>query len=91
MTLHGREYEVGVRELHDRLSEHLERVEHGATLIVTRRGRRIARLSSADLEDPLEDLVRRGLITAPTRARSPRSASVKASGSVSELVAGQRR
>jgi prevent-host-death family protein len=91
MTLQAREYEVGVRELHDRLSEHLERVEKGATVVVTRRGRPIARLSSADLEDPLEELVRRGLITAPKRARSPRRARVKATGSVSDLVAEQRR
>jgi prevent-host-death family protein len=90
MTLQTQEYEVGVRELHDRLSEHLERVEQGATLVVTRRGRRIARLSSTDLEDPVEELVRRGLISAPTRPRSPRRARVKATGSVSELVAEQR-
>ena len=80
-----------MRELHDRLSEHLERVEQGATLVVTRRGRRIARLSSTDLEDPLEDLVRRGLITGPTRARTSRRARVQATGSVSDLVADQRR
>jgi prevent-host-death family protein len=91
MTLLAREYEVGVRELHDRLSEHLERVERGATLVVTRRGRRIARLSSADMEDPVEDLFRRGLITAATRPRKPRRARVKATGSVSELVGEQRR
>jgi prevent-host-death family protein len=91
MTLQAREYEVGVRDLHDRLSAHLERVEQGATLVVTRRGRRIARLSSTDLQDPVEDLVRRGLIIAPTRARSSRRARVKATGSVSDLVAEQRR
>jgi prevent-host-death family protein len=91
MTLQPGEYEVGVRDLHDRLSEHLERVEQGATLVVTRRGRRIARLSSAEMEDPLEDLVRRGLITAPARGRRPRRARVKATGSVSDLVAQQRR
>ena len=91
MTLQPQEYEVGVRDLHDRLSEHLERVERGVTLVVTRRGRRIARLSSTDLEDPLEDLVRRGLITAPKRGRSPRRARVKATGSVSDLVGDQRR
>jgi prevent-host-death family protein len=91
MTLPAREYEVGVRELHDRLSEHLERVERGAEVLVTRRGRRIARLSSVDVADPLDDLVRRGLVTAPTRPRSPRRASVKADGSVSALVAEQRR
>ena len=90
MTLPAREYEVGVRELHDRLSEHLERVEQGAEVLVTRRGRRIARLSSVDVEDPLDDLIRRGLITAPTRPRRSRLASGGAKGSVSDLVAEQR-
>lgn len=91
MTLHSESYEVGVRELHDRLSEHLERVERGAQIMVTRRGRPIARLSAVDEQDPLEDLVKRGLITLPTRARSARWAPVSAPGSVSELVTEQRR
>jgi prevent-host-death family protein len=78
-------YEVGVRELHDRLSEHLERVEQGAEIMVTRRGQPIARLSAVDAEDPLADLVRRGLITPPARPRSPRRAHVRAGGPVSEL------
>jgi prevent-host-death family protein len=85
------DYEVGVRELHDRLSEHLERVERGAEIMVTRRGQRIARLSAVDGEDPLEDLVRRGLITPPTRSRSTRRARVRSHGSVSDLVTEQRR
>jgi prevent-host-death family protein len=91
MTLHAREYEVGVRELHDRLSEHLERVERGAEVVVTRRGRPIARLSAVDREDPLEDLVRRGLVTPPGGPRRARRARVKARDSVSDLVADQRR
>jgi prevent-host-death family protein len=91
MTLHSGEYEVGVRELHDRLSEHLERVEQGAEVVVTRRGRPIARLSAIDDEDSLEDLVRRGLVTPPDRPRRARQPSVKARGSVSDLVAEQRR
>jgi prevent-host-death family protein len=91
MTLHGQEYEVGVRELHDRLSEHLERAERGAEVVVTRRGQPIARLSAIDAADPLEDLLRRGLITLPARARSARRAGVSARGSVSDLVAEQRR
>jgi prevent-host-death family protein len=91
MTLHGDGYEVGVRELHDRLSEHLERVERGDEVIVTRRGRPIARLSAIDSEDPMQDLIRRGLITPPARARAPRRAHVRARGSVSDLVAEQRR
>ena len=91
MTLHGQEYEVGVRELHDRLSEHLERVEQGAEIMVTRRGQPIARLFGVDGEGPLDDLVRRGLITLPARSRSPRRAHVQALGSVSDIVAAQRR
>jgi len=91
MTLHAQGYEVGVRELHDRLSEHLERVERGAEVVVTRRGRPIARLSAVAGEDPLEDLVRRGLVTPPDRPRTPRRARVQAHGSVTDLVADQRR
>lgn len=90
MTLHGHGYEVGVRELHDRLSEHLERVERGAEVVVTRRGQPIARLSAIDRADTLEDLLRRGLVTLPTRARSSRRAHVNARSSVSDLIAEQR-
>jgi prevent-host-death family protein len=91
MTLHRGEYEVGVRELHDRLSEHLERVEQGGQVVVTRRGRPIARLSAIASDDPLADLRRRGLVTPPARARGARRASVNARGSVADLVAEQRR
>jgi prevent-host-death family protein len=80
-----------VRELHDRLSEHLDRVERGSEVTVTRRGRPIARLSAIDGEDPLQDLIRRDLVTPPSRARRPRRPQVRARGSVSDLVAEQRR
>ena len=89
MTLHQVGSEVGVRQLHDRLSEYLERVEGGDELVVTRRGRPIARLSGLG-ERPLEDLARRGLVRVPSGARSPRSARSKATDSVSDLVSGQR-
>jgi prevent-host-death family protein len=91
MTLQRNEEEVGVRELHDRLSEYLQRVEDGTDVIVTRRGTQIARLSAIDADDPLEDLRRRGLLVAARRARTPRSAEVEASGSVSDLIGEQRR
>jgi prevent-host-death family protein len=91
MTLHQSQSEVGVRELHDRLSEYLERVEAGHEVVVTRRGRRIALLSGLDAERPFEDLARRGLVRMPKGPRSPRSPQVKASGSVSDLVSEQRR
>jgi prevent-host-death family protein len=91
MTLHGQSYEVGVRELHDRLSEHLERVGRGAEVTVTRRGRPVATLSPVRAGDPLADLIGRGLVTPPKHSRSSRRAHVKARGGVSELLADQRR
>ena len=91
MTLHAKDDEVGVRELHDRLSEYLDRVRRGSNVVVTRRGQPIARLSSVEGDDALEDLVRRGLVTAPTASRRSKRPRIKARGSVSELVVEQRR
>jgi prevent-host-death family protein len=89
MTLHKSESEVGVRELHDRLSEYLERVEGGGEVVVTRRGRPVARLSGLN-ERPLDAFARRGLVRMPEGKRSARSARVQATGSVSDLVTEQR-
>jgi prevent-host-death family protein len=92
MMLHGQGYEVGVRELHDRLSEHLERVEQGAEIMVTRRGQPIARLSAVN-GDPLADLRKRGLVREPTKPKQPsaRRRQLRSLGPVSDLVAEQRR
>lgn len=89
MTLNQPESEVGVRELHDRLSEYLERVEGGGEIVVTRRGRPVARLSGL-VERPLDALARRGLVRLPQDSRLPRSAQVKGAGSVSDLVSEKR-
>src|ERR1700761_750489 len=82
MTLHGERVEVGVRELHDRLSEYLEKVEQGAALVITRRGKPIARLTHMEPKRPLEDLERRGLVYWPKRPRKPRKAEIRSRGSV---------
>jgi prevent-host-death family protein len=91
MTLHGEEVEVGVRELHDRLSEYLEKVEGGAEVTVTRRGKPIARLSKADSPRPLEELERRGLVRWPKRPKGIPKPLSGAKGSVSDFVNEQRR
>lgn len=91
MTLHTHSDQVGVRELHDRLSEYLQRVEGGQEVLVTRRGRPVARLSAAKPRDPLAELAERGLVRLPQGRRSARNARVKAAGPVSDLVAEQRR
>jgi antitoxin (DNA-binding transcriptional repressor) of toxin-antitoxin stability system len=91
MTPHGRHDKVGVKALRDHLSEHLDRVEGGAELVVTRRGRPIARLSAIGGEGSFHALVRRGLVTLPPGPRSARRPRVKPKDSVSGLVADQRR
>ncbi len=47
---------VGVRELRQRASELLRRVERGETIAVTDRGRRVALLSPSPEGNPLERL-----------------------------------
>jgi prevent-host-death family protein len=85
--------EVGVRELHDRLSRYIEHVQGGAEVVVTLRGRRVARLVPVDELDPLADLRARGLVREPIAPRHPRAgrARLKAAKPVSDLVADQRR
>jgi prevent-host-death family protein len=84
MTLHRDplKSEVGVRELHDRLSRYVQHVKDGGEVVVTMRGRRVARLVPVDDVDPLTDLRARGLIREPTAPRSPRArrARLKAAG-----------
>lgn len=70
MTLHGavRQTEVGVRDLHDHLSRHLRSVqEEGTEVVVTMRGKRIARLVPIDHvdADPLAELRKRGIVGPP--------------------------
>jgi prevent-host-death family protein len=91
MTLHGDEAEVGVRELHDRLSEYLEKVEKGTEFVVTRRGKPIARLSQIDGPRPFEDLEQRGLVRWPEGPRKARRPLTGGKGPVSDLVKDQRR
>lgn len=95
MTLHREELraEVGVRELHDQLSRYLRHVGSGGDVVITMRGRRVARLSPVTEVDPLADLRARGLVRDPQRPRqrSDKRDLLAAEGSVSDLVSEQRR
>ncbi len=95
MTPHseGLKAEVGVRELHDQLSRYVRHVSSGGDVVITMRGRRVARLSMVDDADPLADLRARGLVRDPQRSRRRASGSelFQADGSVSDLVSEQRR
>lgn len=85
--------QVGIRELKNNLSRYLTDVKRGEEIVVTDRGNPIARLIAADEEtDRLAALVSSGAITPPRSAgrRLPKRR-VTAKGSVSTLVAEQRR
>ncbi len=83
--------EAGIRDLRDHLSRHLERVRSGEELLVTDRGRPIARLVPVEGADTFERLVAEGLVTpAATRGRDRPKTRIAATGPVSELVGEQR-
>lgn len=83
--------DVGVRELRDGLSQHLARVREGHTVTVTDHGRPVARIVPVGAPTSLERLVAEGRVTPGRRGRRSRSAPVRASATVSDLVSDQRR
>jgi prevent-host-death family protein len=85
--------EIGVRELHDQLSRYVRHAAEGGEVVVTMRGQRVARLSPLETEDPLADLRARGLVQEPARRKRQLRGRKRlaVSGSVSDLVAEQRR
>jgi prevent-host-death family protein len=64
--------EVGVRELRGQLSRYVRHAAGGGEVVVTMRGRPVARLSPIKETDPLADLRARGLVREPTRRKSRR-------------------
>jgi len=86
---------VGVRELKNRLSSHLDRVKDGEEIVVTEHGRPIARLSPVGAAvDRMTALVEAGIVQPPTA--SPRRLPAKrvrltGSASLDDDVAAQRR
>lgn len=85
--------EVGVRDLKNNLSRYLDRVQLGEEIIVTEHGKPVARLSSLDQpSDRLGALIASGAVRAPRSQQRQRPVRrIKAKGSVSDLVAEQRR
>jgi prevent-host-death family protein len=95
MTLHkpAPKLEVGIRELHNQLSRYVHHAAQGNEVVVTMRGKRVARLSPVNDGDPLADLRARGLVREPTHPKQPSAAhkQLRSLGPVSDLVAEQRR
>lgn len=83
--------EVGVRELRDHLSRYLEHVQAGEEVIVTERGRAIARVVPIGAERTIDRLIREGLVTPPRQRTRRLPTPLQSTGAVSDLVAEQRR
>ena len=84
----GQPIEVGMRDLRNRLSEWIALVEEGQEILVTDRGRPVARLVGAKAERTLDRLIREGAVEPPRRPAEPTDARplIKVKGSVSEFV-----
>jgi prevent-host-death family protein len=83
--------EVGIRELKNQLSRYLDQVRNGDELVVTDRGRAIARVVPIGDERALDRLVSEGVVTPARRAKRLASKPVPTKGTVSDLVSEQRR
>jgi prevent-host-death family protein len=83
--------EVGIRELRDHLSRYLDEVQQGNDVVVTDRGRAIARILPMSGETTLDRLIREGRVTPAKRRARRLPTPIKAKGTVSDLVAEQRR
>ena len=86
--------EVGVRELRDHLSRWIDEARRGRSIVITDRGKPVARLTALEEMPPgLLRMIAEGRAQLPTAPAEPAGVRlrVKAKGSVSELVRDQRR
>ncbi len=85
--------EVGVRELRDNLSKWIGRAKRGQDVVITERGKPVARLTRVEDSPALERLIAKGIVTPARRPKTKinRGDLIKTRGSVSDLVKEQRR
>jgi prevent-host-death family protein len=83
--------EVGVRELRNNLSRYLERVRRGEEVVVTDRGHAIARVLPIGAERVLDRLIAEGVVSPAKQPKRRAGTPITTSGTVSDLVADQRR
>jgi prevent-host-death family protein len=85
--------EVGIRELRSDLRRWLDEVKAGREIVITERGKPVARLVSVTSLTRLERLIEEGVITMPRRPaqRAEGMKRIRPRGSVSELIKEQRR
>lgn len=85
--------EVGVAQLRRELKDWLERVRSGDEVVITERGRPVARLSGIDVAPLLDRLAHQGQLSGPPTAGRPTARGrrrVEARDSVSDLIVAER-
>jgi prevent-host-death family protein len=84
--------EVGIRELRAHLSRYLDQVREGEEIVVTDRGKPIAKISPTNGRSRIDELIAAGVLTAPVN-RGPRTVPkpITIKGGISDLVDEQRR
>lgn len=85
--------EVGIAQLRRELKDWLDRARSGDEVVITDRGRPIARISGIDIAPLLDRLADEGQISAAPRAARPSARGrrrVTAQGEVSGLVVAER-
>ncbi|MDO5495938.1 MAG: type II toxin-antitoxin system prevent-host-death family antitoxin [bacterium] len=81
---------IGIRDLRDGLSRHLDRVRDGESITVTAHGKPVARIVPVDGPTRLEQMIEAGLVTPPSAPRGELPPPLRASGTVSDLIVEQR-
>lgn len=84
--------EVGIAELRRTLKEWLDRVRAGDDVIITERGKAVARLTGVEATPLIDRLVIEGRVSRSKmpRPRASGAGRVRAQGSVSELLVEER-
>ena len=84
--------EIGIRELRADLSRYIKRVREGEEIVVTDHGTPVARILPVNGRSKLDELIAAGILT-PAPRQGPRRTPnpIKTKGTVSDLVAEQRR
>jgi prevent-host-death family protein len=82
--------DVGVRELKAKLSEYLGKAASGTDIVVTDRGRPIARLTAIDGGDSIQRGIDEGWIDAPLRRGLSPANPRKAAFATADLLAEDR-
>jgi prevent-host-death family protein len=83
--------QVGIRELRNKLSYWLDRAAAGDEVIVTERGRPVARITAMDGKTTLDRLIDEGLVIPAKRRRArPLPKPIEVPGGISDLLKDSR-